>query len=470
MNELSKDAGLTKSMSRWDLLALGIGCVVGWSWVIYAGMWGSAPGTLGGVLAFVIGGALCTLLALVYSELTSAFPRAGGDVVFVLEGLGERSAIVTAWCIVALWMGLVIFETMTFPIILEGLGVPVPRWGNLYSVAGGPVLVSFIVIALAGNLLFAFLNFRGVQLSSAFQITAVILMLLAAILFFGSGITLGTVENTKPLFNETKGLLIVMLMVPSFMAGFNAIPQAAEDTDIAPKVLGKLVLYTVWGSVLFYVIITVGLSFAAPLSIRGGEGLVVVKAVDLLFNNSPYTRFFVTFAALLGMLTTWNAAYLAGSRLLFALSRAKFLPSGLTAKHPRYGTPHRAILLMLAVSSIFPLLGTSKSVYMGIVNIFSFFLVVVWLLVSITFIRLRSKRPELVRPYTVPAGKLVGWAAIVFSACYLLIYTPLSPAGLSRGELIVIGITIIVALVIYFTWNRKKGYLPAEERRRLMSR
>jgi basic amino acid/polyamine antiporter, APA family len=470
MGDVSRNTGLTKSMSKWDLLALGIGCVVGWSWVIYAGMWGSAPGTLGGVVAFAIGGALCTLLALVYSELTAAFPRAGGDVVFVFEGLGEKAAIVTAWCVVALWAGLVVFETMTFPIILEGLGVPVPRWGNLYTLAGEPVFLSFIIIALAVNAIFAFLNYRGVQLSSIFQIIAVLLMLLAAVLFFGSGITLGKIENAKPFFNDAKGLLIVMLMVPSFLAGFNAIPQVAEDTDISPRTLGKLVLYTVWGSVLFYAIITVGLSFAAPLNVRGGEGLVVVKAVDILFNNSPYTRFFVTFAALLGMLTTWNAAYLAGSRLLFALSRAKFLPSGLTKIHHRYNTPYLAILIILAVSSIFPLLGTSKGVYMGIVNIFSFFLVVVWLLVSIAFIRLRYKRPDLKRPYTVPVGKFVGWAAIVFSACYLLIYTPISPVGLNRGELIVTGIIIVTALVIYFTWNRKKGYLPPDERRQLLSR
>lgn len=41
---------LQKSFDWKALLALGLGCVVGWSWVIYSGMWGSLGGTMGGVL------------------------------------------------------------------------------------------------------------------------------------------------------------------------------------------------------------------------------------------------------------------------------------------------------------------------------------------------------------------------------------------------------------------------------------
>lgn len=457
---------LVRTLSKWDLLAIGIGAVVGWSWVIYAGMWSSAPGTLGGIIAFALGGLLCSLVGLVYAELTAAFPRAGGDVIFAFEGLGEKAAIVVAWSMIFLWVGLILIETMMFPVILEGLGIKVPHVGELYKVAGTPVMVSFLIISLLGNAFFAYINYRGVRVSGIFQSLAVVILLAAAVFFCGSGLALGNIENAKPFFQDFKGLSLVLLMVPGFLSGFNAIPQASEETAIAKDTLGKMVVYTVWGSVLFYVLIVIGLSLAAPLPLRSGEGLVVVKAVAHLFGGSKAAALFVTFAALMGMLTTWNAAYLAASRLLLGLARAKFVPEGLARIHAKHGTPSLIIGILFVVSTVFCLLGTSRTVYVGIVNIFSMFLVLTWLIVSLSFLKLRKMYPDLERPYKVGAGNLVGWLSVLFSFAYLLVYTPISPGGLSKGEWIATGILVLIALIVYFTWNTRQGYLEPEERKR----
>lgn len=53
-----------------------------------------------------------------------------------------------------------------------------------------------------------------------------------------------------------------------------------------------------------------------------------------------------------------------------------------------------------------------------------------------------------------------------FQAAYILVYTPLSPGGLSWGEWVAAGVVVLVGVVMYFAWNIRKGYLPAEERRR----
>ena len=90
---------MKRSLSKFDLLSIGMGCVIGWSWVIYGGYWGSKAGTLGAVLTFVITGILCTFVGLIYGELTSAFPRAGADVSIAYLGLGRKAAIVVCWCV-----------------------------------------------------------------------------------------------------------------------------------------------------------------------------------------------------------------------------------------------------------------------------------------------------------------------------------------------------------------------------------
>lgn len=468
----NQGVGLQKSLSKWSVLSMGLGCVVGWSWIIYAGFWGSTPGTLGGILAFVIAGLLCSFVGIVYAELTSAFPRAGGDVVFVFEGLGDKAAVLTGWCVMLLWVGLIMIEAMMLPVIMTGLGISIPTWGHLWDFAGGAVYLSYFLVTLVVNLFFAYINYRGAELSGKVQTAAVFIMLAAALVFCIGGVSFGDPENAKPLFTGMSGLTLVMLMVPGFLSGFNAIPQIAEEANMPAKAVGRAVVLTVWASVIFYILIIVGLSFSAPLEVRSGEGLAVVKGIHYVFKGSSASTAaasFVTFAALLGMLTTWNAAYVAASRLILGLSRAKFIPGNFHELHPKYGTPSKAIWTLFLVSTLWALVGTSQVIYVGIVNVSSFFLIIAWATVMISFMQLRKKQPDLERPYKVPAYKFTGMVAILFSIGYLFLYSPISPSGgLTKGEMIAAAIIFVMIFLSYVLWGSRGGKMTKEERRSLL--
>lgn len=359
-------------------------------------------------------------------------------------------------------------ETMMIPVILTRLGLPIPQWVPLWEVAGGTVYLSYLLISIAFNAFFAFINIRGVEVSGKFQNWSVYILLAAAIFFCISGISLGSPSNAQPLFTDRASFAAVMLMLPGFMAGFNAIPQAAEEGNVAPRIIGRLVLLTVWASVIFYLLIVVGLVFAAPYSVRVGEGLVVANAVETLFNGSTVAVVFVCFASLLGMLTTWNASYIAASRLLLGLSRTKYLPPYFSEIDERYKTPKKTIIILFIVSSLITLLGTNQTIYVGIVNVFSMGIVLAWLLVCVSFLRLQTLKPDLKRPYRVKHPKLIGWAAVLFSIAFLYLYTPLGPAGLNKYEWIGVGVIVLVALITYFRWNKKEGAIPIKERRKLI--
>ena len=239
-----RSSGMVKSLSKWNLLSIGIGAVIGWSWVIYAGYWSVTPGTLGGILAFVVAALLCSLVGLVYAELTSAFPKIGVDVSITFLGLGQIPSIIVSWCVLYLWMSFILVEAIMFPIILGNLGIQVPVFGEMFSVLGTPVMLSNVLVAVLFNAFFALINYRGVKLSGWVQ-TAVAVLTLAALFFCGSGIAMGDSSNAQPLFTDAAGLTTIMLMVPGFLSGFNAIPQAVEETNVSPKTVGRMVLYTV---------------------------------------------------------------------------------------------------------------------------------------------------------------------------------------------------------------------------------
>lgn len=464
----NSNSQLKKALSKWDLLTIGVGAVVGWSWVIYAGVWTTMPGTMGGVMAFLIGGILCSFVGLAYAELASAMPRAGGDIVYTFKGLGDRWAFIAGACVGYGLLTLIVVETIMLPIILGALGFPLPKIGALYNIGDETVYASYIFFSILINFFFAFLNMKGVEFSKVFQTITVAVMLLAAVFYVVVGVSLGDVSNAKPLVTSISGISITLLMVPGFLSGFNVVAQAAEETNVKPKLIGRLVIISVWASAVFYILIIIGTGFSADLGTRESAQIVVLESLVHLFNGSQVAKIIVAIAALIGMLTSWNAAYLAGSRVFFALGRAKYISKGFAELHPINKTPIKAVLFLFVLSSLGAFLGTSQMIFTNIVNISGFMMVCSWLLVVVTFLVLRKKAPDLNRPYRVAYGRVVGVLAIVSLVFFLFLYTPFNPlGGLSAPELLVLSIIILTILVIYFK-NVHYGKISKEEREKLL--
>ncbi|MFC4801441.1 APC family permease [Neobacillus sp. GCM10023253] len=462
------NAQLKKSLSKWDLLTIGVGAAVGWSWVMYAGVWTSVPGSMGGIIAFLIGGILCSFVGLAYAELASAMPRAGGDIVYTFKGLGDRWAFFAGACVGYGLLTLIVVETIMLPIILGALGFPLPKIGALYSIGGETIYASYVIVSILFNFFFAFLNMKGVEFSKVFQTITVAVMLLAAVFYVIVGVSLGDIDNAKPLVSSLSGISLTLLMVPGFLAGFNVVAQAAEETNVKPKMIGRLVVITVWASAAFYILIIIGTGFSANLEMRQTAQIVVLDSLVQLLHGSQTAKIFVAIAALIGMLTSWNAAYLAGSRVLFALGRAKYISKGFSELHIINKTPSKAVMFLFILSSLGAFLGTSKSIFMNIVNVSGFMMVCSWLLVVITFMVLRKKEPNLNRPYRVAYGGAVGWLAILSLVFFLFLYTPLNPlGGLSVPELVVLSILLLTILALYFI-NVQRSNISREEREKFL--
>jgi APA family basic amino acid/polyamine antiporter len=63
-------------VSQPQLLALAFGAMVGWSWVALSGTWIAGAGSIGAILAFLVGGSALVFVGLTYAELASAMPQA----------------------------------------------------------------------------------------------------------------------------------------------------------------------------------------------------------------------------------------------------------------------------------------------------------------------------------------------------------------------------------------------------------
>ncbi|WP_152424865.1 APC family permease, partial [Natronococcus jeotgali] len=127
-------------------------------------------------------------------------------------------------------------------------------------------------------------------------------------------------------------------------------------------------------------------------------------------------------AGIAGILTSWNAFIIGGSRALFALAESGMLPKSLAKVHPKHNTPSNAILLVGGLSALAPFFG--EQMLNWIVNAGGLGIVVAWLLVAVSFLILRYSEPEMDRPYKAPAGWAVGLLGLALTAFFVYLYLP----------------------------------------------
>ncbi len=419
------DGTFRRVLGRIDTFALAFGAMIGWSWVILAGTWLSDGGLLGAALAFFAGGVAICMIGLTYAELASALPFVGGEHVYTQRAFGEVTSYICTWSIIFGYVAVVAFEAIALPVAVASL-VPgfqqIPLWTVAdYQVHGTEVALG--ALAATGITL---LNIRGVRVAARVQAITVIFILAAgALLIAGGFLSIGHENREVLLWGGSPGFLSVLIMVPFLFVGFDVIPQSAEEINTSQCDIGRVLIRSILLAILFYVLVVVAVGLSP--SVGENEGLVTAVAAGKAF-NSPAVTAFIVLAGIGGILTSWNAFLIGGSRAVFALARAGHLPAFLGRIHPQYGTPWYAIAVIGGISILAPLLGRSALVW--IIDAGGLGIVIAYIFVAAAFIALRRKEPDLVRPYTAPGGEATGWVALVLGIALSMLYLPWSPSAL----------------------------------------
>ena len=463
--KVEERAELKKVMNLKDVMSLAFGTMIGWGWIMLAGVWVAAAGVVGAVAAFIIGAILCIFVGLTYAELTPALPLAGGELVFAYRGLGYKASWFTGWMITFAYVGVAAWEGPAMVTAIDYI-IPLPRFGYLWTVAGFDVYLSWVLVGSIGGLILAILNYRGVKPAAIFQKSATVAMTIGGILFFFGGVGFGGVSNMLPLTTNSSGLVVVLLMVPAMFVGFDVIPQAAEEMNIPLKSIAKVLIASILMAAAWYIIMIIGISLCAPQEVRDTASIPVADSFAYAL-NSPAAGKFMIITALCGILTSWNGFILGSTRVIFAMGRAKMLPPVFGKVHPKYQTPTAAIVLVGLITCLSPLLG--KSALVWFVDASAFGTVIAYCMVACSFVALRKKEPDLERPYAVKAGGVVGIIAVAVAIFFILLYLPIFTQGLvwPYEWLMVFG-WVILGVILLIMNQKAYPNVSAEEREYLM--
>ncbi|MCQ2017129.1 APC family permease [Clostridium butyricum] len=442
-----EDSKFQRVLSKKDIFAIAFGAMIGWGWVVMAGDWIKGAGTLGSIMAFIIGGIMVLFVGLTYAELTAAMPQCGGEHVFSLRALGKNGSFVCTWAIILGYVGVVAFEACAFPTVIQYI-CPGFLKGYMYTIAGFDIYASWVAVGVVASIIITIINYFGAK--SAAKLQTILTISIAAIgvaLVAASGFS-GNIENTKPLFTDgVGGILTVAVMTPFMFVGFDVIPQAAEEINVPFKKIGKIMILSIVMAVIWYIMIIIAVSMVMTKSQLDTSTLVTADAMKNAFFGSEMAAKVVIIGGMAGIVTSWNSFFMGGSRAIYSLAESKMLPGFLAKLHPKYKTPTNAILLIGVISVVAPFFGRAMMIWLTDAG--SFGVVVAYVLVSMSFLVLRFREPDMIRPYKVKCGKIIGGIAVLLSGFMMLLYFPGMPSGLVKEELIMVGAWTVLGIIFY---------------------
>lgn len=418
---------MEKVLSRIDVLTLAFGAMIGWGWVVLAGEWIKQAGLIGSVLAFVGGGIMVLFVGLVYSELTAAMPQTGGVSVFLDRALGCRWSFLASWAMALGYISVVAFEAVALPTVVDYL-FPGYHTGYLWRVAGWDVYASWAGIGIAGSVIVTWVNYRGIKQAAFFQIVCTgLLTLIGLILITGSPFT-GSPAGVSPLFTGgVAGLFGVLIITPFMFVGFDVIPQTAAEINLPFKQIGKVLILSVCMAVVWYIGIVYAVGHSLSLKEISRSVLPTADAMAALL-GTPWGGTLLIIGGIGGILTSWNAFFIGGSRVLYVMAQKGMLPEAFGKLHPKYNTPSNAILLIGALAVIAPLFG--RQTLLWLTNAGSLSIMITYILVSASFLILRKKEPDMNRPFRAGKSPWIGCGALLTNLFLGVLYLPGMPAAL----------------------------------------
>ena len=424
-----KKSEFDKVFSAWDILVIAFGAMIGWGWVVSTGDWISRGGVIGAAIGFALGGVMIFFVGLTYAELTAALPQCGGEHVFSYKAMGPIGSFICTWAIILGYVSVVCFEACALPTIITYI-YPKFLKGYLYTVAGFDIYASWLAVAMIVAIFITFINIKGAKTAAILQTVLTVIIGGVGILLVVASAVSGDMSNLQPqLFasedtvTSLKAIMSVAVMTPFFFIGFDVIPQAAEEINVPLKKIGKIMILSIVLAVAFYALIIVGVGYVMNASdiaaSMEGSGLVTADAMAKAFNSSIMSKVLII-GGMCGIVTSWNSFLIGGSRAMYSMAESYMIPRTFAKLHPKYKTPVNALYLIGILSVLAPLFGRKMLVW--IVDAGNFGCCLAYCMVALSFIILRSKAPDMKRPYKVKHYKFVGVMAVLMSGFMVVMY------------------------------------------------
>jgi APA family basic amino acid/polyamine antiporter len=484
------DKGLKRTLGAGNLVALGIGAIIGAGlFVRTAAAAGEAAGPAV-VVSFIIAAVGCAFAGLCYAEFASMIPVAGSAYTYAYATMGELVAWIIGWALVleyALGAATVSIAWSEYLNNLLGGAIPFSLSHSPFEYAvsrmveGKMALVSTTEI-LAGDqivshgminipalfilLLLTLVLIKGTSESAGLNAIIVIIKVSIVLLFIALGWSYIRPENYTPFVipegtighesireHGWTGVLGGAGIVFFAFIGFDAVSTAAQEAknpkkDMPIGILGSLVVCTIL-YVLFSHVLT-GIANWQEFKTVGKEASVAY-AIQHYMPGYEWLSKLIGVAILAGFSSVILAMLFGQSRVFFSMAKDGLIPKIFADLHPTFRTPYKSNMILLVFVGIFGGLipGSMAGDLTSIGTLFAFVLVCagVWIM--------RVKNPEIQRAFKTPLVPIVPILGMIVCTAMIVLLDPYT--------IMVAVIWMLIGLVVYFTYSRYHSHLQKKQ-------
>ncbi|MBP5974659.1 amino acid permease [Brasilonema sp. CT11] len=427
------------TLSTIDAIALIVGMVVGVG-IFKTPALVAANVQSGGIalLAWLLGGGMSLVGALCYAELTTAYPDAGGTYHYLMRAFGRSPAFLFAWArMTIIQTGSIALPAFVFGDYASEL-LPLGEYSSaIYAIC--------VVICLTS------LNIVGVQQGkwtqnwlTAAKVLGLVLIIIVSI-FFASQVP----PNTSTTATQNAAFGQAMIFVLLTYGGWNEAAYISAEVRDGKRNMVRVLLGSI--AIITVIFVLINLAFIYGLGLAGLASSSAPIADLMRRAVGENGARFVSFLIAVSALGAINATIFTGARTNYALGRDFRNFAFLGRWQESTGTPKNALLVQGAISLALIVLGalTRK----GFETMVDYTAPVFWLfflLSGVALLVLRSREPNVPRPFRVP---LYPWTPLLFCAiCAYLLYSSLTYAGIGG----ITGLIILLTGIPLLLLNRQR--------------
>src|SRR2546426_3780345 len=431
---------LKRSIGLVRATAMVVGTIVGASIFVQPSVITGEMRSVGGVvLAWTLAGVLTLAGALICAELASAYPRSGGVYVFLREAYSPALGFLWGWAMFwSMHSGIIAAIAMVFARFVAYLA-PLGGGGGAGSDVGIRAVAITAVFALSA------VNYYGVALGSGLQAALTIGKVLAIVAIIVVGFWLGAGLPAHFVAASggrvSPGGLAAAVSAGLFaFGGWHMVTYTAEETKDPQRTIPRALIVGTLIVTAIYVALNTVYLYVLPFDRVVASTRIAADAGDAVLGRGAGAVMSAlvacsAFGALAGIVLT-------GPRVYFSMARDGLLFRWVGAIHPRYGTPHRAIVLQAVWSAVLVATGTYRALFTRVVFTEWIFFAVM----AIGLVLLRS------RPGYTPAYRARGFPAVplVFAAAAAVVAVSqivAQPRDSAMGLLLV-----LAGLPVYVLW------------------
>jgi len=354
---------LQKSLNPLHIASLALGCIIGFGCFVLAGDFLERSGPLGATIGLVVGALFMLLIAESYAPLVERFPVAGAEFAHAYYAGGRYHAYVCGWFLTLGYLCIIPLNATALALLGGFLAPELFARGYLYTVAGFNVYLGEVLLASTAILVVGYFNFRSVRSVGDFQLVlTTVLVATVCLVTVGTLLTpSASLDNLRPAFTPDRaplaGILGMIAIAPWLYVGFDTLPQAAEEVAFSHKRTFRLMVIAILAGTAMYVAVLLGTAAVAPWRELVAEGSPWLTGATVRRSLGTTGLTILGIAVGAAIFTGINGFYLASSRLMFSMARAKLLPSAFARIHPEHGTPHITIAFVAAASLLAPWFG-----------------------------------------------------------------------------------------------------------------